>query len=192
MPDRENAYKVFHNLQMSMNKAICSKANYFLEHCNENGIGCKSNKEFALSYLEYAKKVGDVSVNDALDFAHLTVNDTLNFAHLKRLKYCENYSKESNPNIYGITIYSINSVDNNFILYDIDDNRKTFNNFHPTLCQDIGNMQLEIFNQSLFESEEHWPYNENFNATIGYFSTPDHIDAQLNISEFIDDDVNRY
>ncbi|RIB13781.1 hypothetical protein C2G38_2196888 [Gigaspora rosea] len=86
----------------------------------------------------------------------VSVNDALNFAHLK----------------------SIDSVDNDFILYDIDDNRP------------IGDMQLEIFNQSLFESEEQWPYNENFNATIGYSSTPDHIDAQLNISEFIEDDIN--
>ncbi|CAG8720161.1 5971_t:CDS:2, partial [Cetraspora pellucida] len=35
------------------------------------------------------------------------------------------------------------------------------------------------------------PYNEHFNATIGYSLTLDHIDAQLNISEFIEDDVNR-
>ncbi|CAG8558257.1 10482_t:CDS:2, partial [Dentiscutata heterogama] len=35
------------------------------------------------------------------------------------------------------------------------------------------------------------PFNENFNATIGYSSTPDHIDAQLNISEFIEYDVKR-
>ncbi|CAG8827313.1 9022_t:CDS:2, partial [Dentiscutata erythropus] len=54
----------------------------------------------------------------------------------------------------------------------------------------IGDMQLELFNQSLFESEKQCPYNEHFNATIGYSSSPDHIDAQLNISEFIviDDD----
>ncbi|CAG8549030.1 1062_t:CDS:1, partial [Dentiscutata heterogama] len=68
MPDRENAYKVFSNLRMSTNKAICSKANYFLEHCYENGFGCKSNKEFALSYLGYAKKVGGLD-DDLLKIA---------------------------------------------------------------------------------------------------------------------------
>ncbi|CAG8820417.1 104_t:CDS:2, partial [Dentiscutata erythropus] len=86
----------------------------------------------------------------------VSINDALNFAHLK----------------------SIDSVDNDFILYDIDDNRP------------IRDMQLELFNQSLFESEEQCPYSEYFNANIGYSSTPDHIDVQLNISEFIviDDD----
>ncbi|CAG8588848.1 1721_t:CDS:2, partial [Dentiscutata erythropus] len=48
------------------------------------------------------------------------------------------------------------------------------------MSRPIGDMQLD-------KCTEHWPYN----ATIVYSSTPDHIDAQLNISEFIDDDIIR-
>ncbi|CAG8822539.1 4174_t:CDS:1, partial [Dentiscutata erythropus] len=50
-PNQENAYNVFGNFRMSTNKGICSKANFFLGHCYENGFGCKSNKEPALFHL---------------------------------------------------------------------------------------------------------------------------------------------
>ncbi|CAG8801822.1 22046_t:CDS:1 [Gigaspora margarita] len=56
--DQKNAFGVFNNLQMSHNNEICSKANYFLGYCYENGVGCDKNESVALYHFKIVAKAG--------------------------------------------------------------------------------------------------------------------------------------